>query len=56
MRRCTVQVDGQATRSCVTPVSSAVGKKVLTIEAIGGTPTGKEVQQAWLDLEVVQCG
>jgi aerobic-type carbon monoxide dehydrogenase small subunit (CoxS/CutS family) len=38
------------------PVSSAVGKKVLTIEAIGGTPTGKEVQQAWLDLEVVQCG
>jgi isoquinoline 1-oxidoreductase alpha subunit len=53
---CTVHVDGQATRSCITPVSSAVGKKVLTIEAIGGTPTGKKVQQAWLDLEVVQCG
>jgi isoquinoline 1-oxidoreductase alpha subunit len=53
---CTVHVDGQATRSCITPVSSAAGKKVLTIEAIGGTPEGKRVQQAWLDLEVVQCG
>jgi isoquinoline 1-oxidoreductase subunit alpha len=53
---CTVHVDGQAIRSCITPVSAAVGKKVLTIEAVGGTPSGKKVQQAWLDLEVVQCG
>jgi isoquinoline 1-oxidoreductase alpha subunit len=53
---CTVHVDGQATRSCITAVSAAVGKKVVTIEAIGGTPAGKRVQQAWLDLEVVQCG
>jgi isoquinoline 1-oxidoreductase alpha subunit len=53
---CTVHVDGQATRSCITPVSAAVGKKVLTIEAIDSTPTGKKVQQAWLDVEVVQCG
>jgi isoquinoline 1-oxidoreductase alpha subunit len=53
---CTVHIDGQATRSCITPVSSVVGKKVVTIEAIGNTPSGKKVQQAWLDLEVVQCG
>jgi len=53
---CTVHVDGQATRSCITPVSSVVGKKVVTIEAIGHTPSGRKVQQAWLDLEVVQCG
>jgi isoquinoline 1-oxidoreductase alpha subunit len=53
---CTVHVDGQATRSCITPVSAAVGRKVLTIEAIDSTPTGKKVQQAWLDVEVVQCG
>ena len=53
---CTVHIDGEATRSCITPVLSAAGKKVLTIEAIGGTPAGKRVQQAWLDLEVVQCG
>jgi len=53
---CTVHIDGQATRSCITPVSSVVGKKVVTIEAIGRTPSGRKVQQAWLDLEVVQCG
>jgi isoquinoline 1-oxidoreductase alpha subunit len=53
---CTVHVDGQATRSCITPVSATVGKRITTIEAIGETPAGKRVQQAWLDLEVVQCG
>ena len=53
---CTVQLDGQPTRSCVTPVAAAAGKKITTIEAIGETPAGKKVQQAWLDLEVVQCG
>jgi isoquinoline 1-oxidoreductase alpha subunit len=53
---CTVHVDGQPTRSCVTPVSAAVGKRITTIEAIGETPAGHRVQQAWLDLEVVQCG
>jgi isoquinoline 1-oxidoreductase subunit alpha len=53
---CTVHIDGRATRSCITPVSSVVGKKVVTIEAIGHTPSGRKVQQAWLDLEVVQCG
>ena len=53
---CTVHLDGQPTRSCVTPVSAVAGKHITTIEAIGDTPAGKKVQQAWLDLEVVQCG
>ena len=53
---CTVHLDGQPIRSCVTPVSAAVGKSITTIEAVGDTPAGKKVQQAWLDLEVVQCG
>jgi isoquinoline 1-oxidoreductase alpha subunit len=53
---CTVHLDGGAIRSCVTPVAVAVGRNVTTIEAIGETPTGRRVQQAWLDLEVVQCG
>jgi isoquinoline 1-oxidoreductase subunit alpha len=53
---CTVHLDGQPTRSCVTPVSAAVGKRITTIEAIGETAAGRKVQQAWLDLEVVQCG
>jgi len=53
---CTVHLDGQPIRSCVTPVSAATGKRITTIEAIGETPAGKKVQQAWLDLEVVQCG
>ncbi len=53
---CTVHLDGQAIRSCTTPVIAAVGKRITTIEAIGETPAGKRVQQAWLDLEVVQCG
>jgi isoquinoline 1-oxidoreductase alpha subunit len=53
---CTVHLDGLPIRSCVTPVSAAAGKKITTIEAIGETPAGKRTQQAWLDLEVVQCG
>ena len=53
---CTVHVDGTPTRSCVTPVSAVGGKKITTIEAIGETTSGKKVQKAWLDLEVVQCG
>ena len=53
---CTIHIDGQPTRSCITPVSVAIGKKVTTIEAIGATPAGKEVQAAWLALEVPQCG
>jgi isoquinoline 1-oxidoreductase subunit alpha len=53
---CTVHIDGQAIRSCVTPVSAAAGKKITTIEGVGGTPVGKAVQSAWLSLNVPQCG
>ncbi len=53
---CTVQLDGQAIRSCVTPVSAAAGKAITTIEAIGATPAGKKVQEAWIALDVPQCG
>jgi isoquinoline 1-oxidoreductase alpha subunit len=53
---CTVHVDGQAVRSCVLPVGSLAGRAVTTIEAVGETPAGKRIQDAWLDVEVVQCG
>jgi isoquinoline 1-oxidoreductase alpha subunit len=53
---CTVHLDGQAVRSCVLPVSAIGNKAVTTIEAVGKTPTGQKVQQAWLDIDVVQCG
>jgi isoquinoline 1-oxidoreductase alpha subunit len=53
---CTVHIDGQATRSCITTVDSVGDSKIATIEAIGATPAGKAIQKAWLDLEVVQCG
>jgi isoquinoline 1-oxidoreductase subunit alpha len=53
---CTVHVDGQPIRSCIMPVVAVRGKKIMTIEAVGQTPTGANVQKAWLDLEVVQCG
>ena len=53
---CTVQLDGQAIRSCVTPVSAAAGKAITTIEAIGATAVGRKVQGAWIALDVPQCG
>ena len=53
---CTVHVDGTPLRSCMLPISSLDGRTVTTIEAIGATPAGRKVQQAWLDLEVIQCG
>ena len=53
---CMVQVDGQAVPSCVTPISAVIGKRIVTIEGIGASDIGKAVQQAWLDVEVVQCG
>jgi len=52
---CTVHVDGQAVRSCVTPVGSLAGKKVVTIEGLGAKGLTR-VQQAWLEHEVPQCG
>ena len=53
---CTVHIDGQPTRACVMPASAAVGKKITTIEAVGATPVGKRVQQAWAEIDVPQCG
>ena len=53
---CTVHVDGAATRSCITTIDSIGNSAITTIEAVGQTPQGKALQQAWLDLEVVQCG
>jgi len=53
---CTVHINGQATRSCITPVSAIGASKVTTIEGIGATPVGRKVQEAWLKVDVVQCG
>ncbi len=53
---CTVHIDGQPARSCVTPVSSAVGKRINTVESVQETPVGQAVQKAWLDVDVLQCG
>jgi len=53
---CTVHLDGQPVRSCVIPVSAVNNRAVTTIEAVGQTPAGRKIQQAWLEIEVVQCG
>jgi len=53
---CTIHIEGQSTRSCITPISAAAGKRITTIEAIGSTPAGKKIQTAWLALDVPQCG
>lgn len=53
---CTVHLDGQAIRSCVTPVSVAVGKKITTIEHMSEDRIGQAVQAAWREIDVVQCG
>ena len=53
---CTIHVDGAPTRSCITTIDSIGNTAITTIEAVGQTPQGKALQQAWLDLEVVQCG
>ena len=53
---CTVQVDGVATRSCITPIESIGASAITTIEAVGATPAGAKIQKAWLDREVPQCG
>jgi isoquinoline 1-oxidoreductase alpha subunit len=53
---CTVHLDGQAIRSCVTPISAANGRKVTTIEAIANDKVGRAVQQAWIAHDVAQCG
>ncbi|ODM75727.1 (2Fe-2S)-binding protein [Bradyrhizobium elkanii] len=53
---CTVHIDGAATRSCITTIDSVGDSAVTTIEAIGLTAPGRKVQEAWLALDVVQCG
>jgi len=53
---CTVLIDGTPTRSCIKPVSELGSAIVTTIEVIGETPSGRKIQAAWLELEVVQCG
>ncbi|MGP8034056.1 MAG: (2Fe-2S)-binding protein [Steroidobacteraceae bacterium] len=52
---CTVHIDGQPTRSCVTPVSAVEGRSVTTIEGLA-TPAARAVQEAWIALDVPQCG
>src|SRR6202162_5757057 len=53
---CTVHMDGNPVRSCAIPIERVGDATITTIEAIGETSVGKNVQKAWLDLEVVQCG
>ena len=53
---CTVHIDGQPVRSCITTIDSVGTSAITTIEAVGRTPAGQAVQKAWLDLEVPQCG
>jgi isoquinoline 1-oxidoreductase subunit alpha len=53
---CTVHLDGEPVRSCSTPISSVGTAAVTTIEGIGATPVGKQVQAAWLEVDVPQCG
>jgi aerobic-type carbon monoxide dehydrogenase small subunit (CoxS/CutS family) len=53
---CTVHVNGEAVRSCVTPVSSVDGKRITTIEGIGNTKEGHGIQEAWIADDVPQCG
>jgi isoquinoline 1-oxidoreductase alpha subunit len=53
---CTVHLDGQPVRSCSTPLSSAAGHQVSTIESLAGTDIGRRLQAAWLAHDVPQCG
>jgi isoquinoline 1-oxidoreductase alpha subunit len=53
---CTVHLDGQAIRSCVTPVSMAEGKQITTIEGLAEQTLGRNVQKAWQEIDVPQCG
>jgi isoquinoline 1-oxidoreductase subunit alpha len=53
---CTVHLDGAAVRSCVMPVSAAVGKQITTIEGLANGGVLTKVQKAWLDHDVPQCG
>jgi isoquinoline 1-oxidoreductase alpha subunit len=53
---CTVHINGTATRSCITPISTVTKAVVTTIEGISTSDMGKKVQDAWLQIDVPQCG
>ncbi|MGH7398344.1 MAG: (2Fe-2S)-binding protein [Candidatus Rokuibacteriota bacterium] len=53
---CTVHVDGQPVRACMTPISAVANSKITTIEAIGTDKVGRALQAAWVDMGVPQCG
>lgn len=53
---CTVHLNGVAIRSCVMPISSLNGASITTIEGVSTLPAGRQVQNAWLELDVAQCG
>jgi isoquinoline 1-oxidoreductase alpha subunit len=53
---CTVHVDGAPLRSCSTPVEAVGAAKIVTIEGVGADAVGKRVQDAWIELDVAQCG
>ena len=53
---CTVHLDGEPVRSCLTPVGAGKGRRLTTIEAIGATMQGRHLQRAWAALDVPQCG
>jgi isoquinoline 1-oxidoreductase alpha subunit len=53
---CTVMIDGKTVRACMTPISAAAGKHVTTIEHVAATAVGKRVTEAWVELDVPQCG
>nr|WP_279343577.1 2Fe-2S iron-sulfur cluster-binding protein [Variovorax terrae] len=53
---CTVRIDGQAVRSCVTPVSTVAGRRIETIEALGTPEQPHPLQAAWIAEQVPQCG
>ena len=53
---CTVHLNGDAIRSCITPVARAAGQEIKTIEALANDPIGKRLQKAWIEEDVPQCG
>lgn len=53
---CTVHLDGQPTRSCITPVSAVADLRIATIESMASDPIGRKLQAAWMALDVAQCG
>jgi len=53
---CTVHLNGDAIRSCITPVARAAGQEIKTIESLANDPIGKKLQKAWTEEDVPQCG